>query len=454
MKKSLLNVCCISLLLMMGSCGLYKKYESKVTIPTDNYACIKADTTDNLARYSWREMFTDPCLQALIDTALQNNADARTARLNIEQAEISWKTSRLAYLPTLAFSPSATVGHYGSSGMGWGFNLGMTASWQLDIFGAGTTNRMRKAKAAKEYAKDYDQAVRCQLISSVAQLYYQLLGLQRQYEIQTEMVGLYEKTYETVETMYEAGQYTSAAVSQTRAQLESLKAGLIDLEQAMDDVYHSIGQLLDEPLHYVPHKTLADISFPRQLGVGVPADLLQNRPDVRVAERQIEMAYYDVNISKGAMYPSITISAAGGWEQTVMSGLADPKMWFVQGIGSLVQPIFQGGKLRADLKIKKIDQQIAVLNFRRTVIDAGHEVSEAVHAYHASVQKAPHLEAQVTSLHEAVDATQELMINGQATYLEVLTALQDLLKGELAEAENKAAGAQAMVKLYTALGGK
>lgn len=445
--------------LLLGSltlvgCGLYKPYQSQTTVPDNVYGEMKVEGESCMAATGWRQMFTDPQLQTLIEQALAQNTDIKTARMRIEQAEISYRTSKVAYLPTVAFSPTANVAKQGSNDMTWSYSLGMAATWQLDIFGASVTNSKRKAKAASQYAKDLEQATQCQLVSSVAQLYYQLLSLDRQLMIEKEMVGLYEKTYETVQTLFEAGTYTSPAVLQTKAGLESLKASIKDLEYGIENLEHTMCQLLDEPQHKITRGTLEGVNMPATVSVGVPADLLKYRPDVRAAERNIEMAYYDVLLKKGALYPSVTLSANGGWTDGSSSILnPDPALWFIQGVGSLMQPIFMGGKLRADLKVTKIDQQIALLNFRKTVIDAGHEVTTALSACRLAKDKAPHIQAQEQAIAEAVTATQELMNNGTTSYLEVITALQDLLNAQLAGVENKTNGALALVKLYAALGG-
>ena len=417
---------------MLSSCGLYKSYESQATVPTDVYGEVKTDSVGNMAVTSWRELFSDPQLQTLIEQVLEQNSDVQTARLRIQQAELSYKTSKLAYLPTIAFSPSIDVTKKGDYDKTWSTTLGMAASWQLDIFGASVTNTKRKAKASMKYAEDLEQATRCQLISSTAQVYYQLLSLDRQLSIAKEMVGLYEQTYETVQTLFDAGKYTSPAVHQTKAGLESLKAKIKDVENGIENLEHTLCKLLNEPLHKIARGTIDSVKLPVSVYVGLPSDLLKYRPDVRAAERNMEMAYYDVLLKKGAFYPNITLQANGGWVNGSSSLLnPDPAMWFIQGIGSLVQPIFMGGKLRADLKVTKMDQQIALINFRKTVIDAGHEVTTALSSCKLAKDKAPHLQEQVDALAEAVVATQELMNNGTTSYLEVITSLQDLLNAQL-----------------------
>lgn len=452
MKNTFMTVAFCSVL--FSSCGLYQKYESKSSVPDNIYGVSVVDSTSNIAETEWQQMFTDAKLQNLISNALTNNSEAKTALLRIQQAEVGYKTSRLAYLPTVAFSPSVQIEKLGSMSPNTSYGIPVHVDWDLDVFGARTTNNRRKAKASLDYAQDYDQAVKCRLVSSVATLYFDLLALDKQKEIQKEMIALYEQTYESVQTLYETGQYMSTAVNQTKAQLEQLKVDLINLDHAIVSTEHSICELLDEPYHHIERGVMAGIVMPSKVGTGVPADLLRLRPDVRVAERKIEMAYYDVLLDKGAMYPAISLTAKGGWEQLTIEGIGNPKVWFIQGIGSLVQPIFMGGRLRANLKVSKLEQQIAVEEFRKTVIKAGHEVTNALSKCQTAKDKEPHINAQIAALSDAVMANQELMNHGSSTYLEVLTSLQDLLQAKNAEVSNKMLGMQAIVELYAALGGK
>ncbi len=430
---------------LLSGCGVYEKYESTAKIPENIYGEEKVDNGQSLAQVGWREFFQDGYLKNLIDTALSSSTDLQTAMLNIDEAQIMYKTSRLAYLPTLAFSPTGGVSKNVNLNEPWQYSLGVSSQWQLDVFGAKITNSRRKAKSELEYAQDYRQAVTCRLISAVATLYYQLLSQDRQLVISQKMVSLYEKTLESVQALFEAGSYTSAAVHQTSAQLESLRANIITLERAINQTEHSICRLLDKPYFSIPRSVPNQLDFPSTLGVGVPSDIMKFRPDVRAAERQMETAFYNMQISKGNLYPNIAITANGGWMV--------PQTWFVQGIGSLTQPIFQGGRLRADLKISRLEQQKAVVNFRKTVIDAVHEIGNALGDCKASADKIPLFQKQVASLNETVMATQELMNNGTSTYIEVLIALQNLLQAQYDEVENYSSGAQAMVALYSALGG-
>jgi len=441
MKKSY-SALLLSTLLLSG-CGVYKDYHQTASVSEDVYGDAQVRTDSNLAMTSWRQMFADPQLQALIASALERNADVRTALLRIEQAEINYRTSKLAYLPTVAFSPTGNVSKVGSAKEVWDYSLGGSATWQLDIFGASITNNRRKSKANLAYTKDLEQAAKCRLVSSVAQLYFQLQGLDKQLLIQKQMLDLYQTTYESVQTLYEVGIYTSPAVHQTKAGVNALKANILDLQNAIEDLEHSLCMLLDEPKHTIARGSIDAMSMPKQVGIGVPADLLQYRPDVRAAERNMQIAYYDLQLAKGALYPNITLQANATWNEN----------WLIQGIGSLVQPIFQSGKLIGGVKAAKIEQQVALINFRKAVIDAGHEVTTALGHCQLAWDKESLLKEEVESYSQAVDATQELMNNGSTSYLEVITALQDLLKAQLAEVENKSYGAQSLIQLYASLGG-
>ena len=436
---------------LLCSCGLYHKYESTSQVPDNVYGEQRVDMNSNIADTEWQQMFTDAQLQACIRKALASNTEAKTALMRIRQAEINYKASRLAYLPTLAFAPTTQGVYAHGSGSEGSYDIVAQASWQLDIFGAQTTNSKRKTKASLKYAQDYEQAVQCRLISTVATLYYELLALDAQTGIQREMIKLYEQTYDYVQTLFESGVYMSPAVNQTKAQLDMLRVKLIELENAIEVTEHALCEVLDEPYHSIDRSTLTAVVMPEKTGTGIPADLLRLRPDVRVAERNIEMAYYDVQLSRGALYPSLTLTASTGW-----TGLynADPMTWFVQGVGSLTQPLFMGGRLRADLKVSKIEQQIAVEEFRKTVIKAGHEVTIALGKCRMAADKEPHLRSQVAALNDAVMASRELMSHGTTTHLEVLSAMQELLQTQTALVDNKAAGMKALVALYAALGGR
>lgn len=433
--------------MLLSSCSVYKSYQSTETVRPDLYSEVAQQSQgENLAVLGWQNLFTDPDLQALIAKALQNNTDLQTAMLTLQEAEVAHKTSKLAYLPTILFSPNAVVSKLGSADAIKTYDLGVDVSWTLDILGGGITNARRQAKAGAAYAADLKQAVECRLIATLIEDYYALLALDRKAEIHRQTIQLWSENLDMLKALYEYGYYKSPAVHQATASLAGIKAQMLDIEDQRHAIEIEICRILGEPAYEIKRGSLSNFKLPEQIGIGVPADLLSNRPDVRAAERNMEMEFYNVLQKKGAFFPGITIDGRGAW--------MEPKSWFISGIGSLVQPIFMQGKLRADLKIAKIGQQKALIAFRQKVIDAGAEVHEALHDCNLRKEKAPLVDEQVTELNEAYKATRELMTNGTSTYLEVITAQDNLLTAQLAQVENSYQSAIALIRLYTALGGK
>lgn len=445
MKKHYLNIICGALL--FSSCSLYKSYESTETIRTDLYGDAAQESSGpNLVDAGWQNLFKDPQLQTLISKALQNNSDMKTAMLTLQEAETAHKVSRLAYLPTIMFSPTGSLTKLGSADLVKDYNLGIDVSWTLDVVGGGITNARRQAKAGKAYADDLKQAVECRLVAMLVEDYYALMALDRKAEIHRQTIELWSKNLDMIKTLYEYGYYQSPAVHQAAASLAGIKAQMLDIEDQQHVLEVEICKILGEAPTDIQRGKLASFALPEQIGIGVPADLLRNRPDVRAAERKMEMEFYNVQIKKGAFYPSIRIDGRGAW--------TNPQSWLINGVGSLVQPIFMQGKLRADLNIAKIGQQKALIAFRQMVIDAGAEVHNALHDCHLHKEKAQYIDEQVNELNEAYKATHELMTKGTSSYLEVITAQDNLLNAQLAQVENSYQSAIALIYLYSALGGR
>ena len=191
----------------------------------------------------------------------------------------------------------------------------------------------------------------------------------------------------------------------------------------------------------------------RYLRIGVPAQMLEQRPDIRMANAAMEEAFYNTQAARAAFFPSITLTAQGGWTNSAGGMVIDPAKVFLNLVGSLTQPIFAQGKIKANYKINQLTEENLQKKYVQTVIDAGNQVNEAMADCEAAREKHAFYHRQVEVLHEAYTGTHELMDNGKASYLEVLTAQENLLSAQLSEASNMYKGAQAIIALYIALGG-
>lgn len=439
--------------LLMVGCGIYKPY-SRPEMKSDNLYGAEYNTEDttSIADLRWDEIFTDPKLQALIEQGLESNNDMKAAHLRVKEAEAVLKSARLAYLPSFNFAPNGGVSSFDGSKGAWTYTVPLAASWQIDIFG-GITNAKRKAKATYEASKEYRQAVRTQLISAIANYYYTLLMLDSQYAVSKQAAESLTKSAETMRAMKRAGMTTEAGVAQMEAAAYSVNASLYDLCLAIREVENSFCSLLGRVPQAIERGTLDGQTLPEELLTGVPLRLLENRPDVKSAEYALMQAYYATASARSALYPSLTLEGIVGWTNSAGSVVVNPGKILLSAAGSLVAPIFNAGAARAQLKIAKAQQQEALLSFQQSLLNAGAEINNALAQVQSSREKQLWRAKQIESLKSAYNSTQLLMKHGSTTYLEVLTAEQNLLEGELSRISDRFDEIQGTINLYVALGG-
>ena len=417
-------------LLSLNSCGIYTTYKAENSVPDDLYKETPASAdSSNLANLHWRELFTDAHLQSLIGAGLANNMDLQTARLRVEQAEATLLTSKLAYLPGLSLNPQGTISSFDGSKAAKSYQLAGAANWEIDVFGK-LTNAKRGAEAAVEQSKAYQQAVRTQLIATVANSYYSLLLLDKQLSISERTAQLWKENVKTMQALKSAGMTTEAAVSQAEANSLSVEASVLTLRKQINALENSLSTLLGEVPQNIDRGSIDDQSFPQTLAVGVPLELLHNRPDVRQAEYVLAQRFYAVNQARAAFYPSITLSGTAGWTNAGGGMISNPGALLLQAIGSVTQPLFNKGTNIARLKISKAQQEEAVLAFHQSLLNAGSDVNNALTQWQTARQRIVLDEQQVSSLERTVHSTQLLMTHGTTTYLEVLTAQQGLRSEE------------------------
>ena len=421
---------------LFTGCGIYTTFKSpQYAISDKAYGDIAAADSTSLGEIGWREFFSDDKLVALIDTALVNNTDLQSALLKVEEAQASLQASKLAYLPSAEFSPAASFN--GS----WDVQLPVSASWEVDLFGS-LRNAKRGKLAALLQSGEYARAVRSQLIATVASTYYSLLALDAQRTVYEQTEQSWRQNVEVTRRLMEAGRYNAASLSQTEASYCSIRNNLIDINQQIRQTENQLCSLLGQTPGTIDRGKLSEWQSPAKISAGIPVAVLSNRPDVKQAEYALAEAFYATNKARSAFYPALTIS-----------GSFDIRTTLYEAIGSLLQPLFKRGELRANLKIAKAQQQQAEESFRQTVVDAGIEVNDALVSIECARAKRQNYTEQVGHLQDAVKSTQLLMKNGSTTYLEVLTAQQTLLEAQVGEISNRLSEISGVISLYQALGG-
>lgn len=438
----------------LNSCGIYTKYKPSTQVPEDLYGeeVALSDSADNLGNLGWREVFTDPYLRELIEQGLQNNTDLQSAQWRVEEAEATLMSAKLAFLPSFALAPQGTVSSFDGGKATQAYSVPVTASWELDIFGR-MRNAKHQARALLEQSHDYRQAVQTQLVSGIANVYYTLLMLDEQLAISERTQQSWKETVDATRALMDAGLANEAAVSQMEATYYSISTSILDLKEQINQTENSLSLLLAESPRSVGRGKLEGQALPDHLAVGIPMQMLSNRPDVRRAEHSLESAFYATNQARSAFYPSVVLSGSAGWTNSAGSMIVNPGKFLATAIGSLTQPLFNRGANIAQLKIAKAQQEEAELSFRQALLNAGSEVNDALVKYQTARDKAGLFEKQIASLEKAYESTSLTMQYGNTTYLEVLTAQQSLLNALLTQVANRFTEIQGVINLYQALGG-
>ena len=443
--------------LTMTSCGLYNKYE-RPEVNTQGLVRDPLSLTDTLAvtdttsfgNLPWRSVFTDPQLQTLIQQGLDKNVDLLNAALNVKMIEAQLACAKLAFLPSVAFTPQGTLSSFDGSKTTKSYQLPISASWNVDLFG-NILSLKRGAQMQLLQAKDYQLAVKTNIITGVANLYYTLLMLDRQLEILTEMEGLTKETWDMMALQMKFGRARSTSVQSAEASYYSVQSQITDMKRQIREVENSLSLLLCQPGQAISRGKLYDQSLPSEFSTGVALQMLNNRPDVHAAEMSLAACYHNVQTARSRFYPSINITGSGIF--TNNNGAVNPGKWLLSAIGSLTQPIFANGQLVAGLKVAKAQQEQAFNNWQNAIYKAGNEVSNALVSYN-SYDERSRLEQKQTELYrQNVEDTRQLYKSSGTSYLEVISAQANLLNAEITKVSDDFYKMQAVVSLYSALGG-
>ena len=451
-----------AVMLLMSSCGVYNKYERPDVNTTglirdafnDRDTLVVQDTA-SFGNLPWREVFTDPQLQALIERGLKQNANLQNAALNVEMYEAMLKAAKLAFLPSVAVGGNSPVGsitttYTDPSVTTKSYSLPLTASWTVDLFG-NVLSQKRSTQMKLLGMKDYQMAVRAQLISGIANSYYTLLMLDQQLDIVTQMAQMSKETWDMMQQQFNLGRVRSTSVQSAQAAYLSTQTQANDFRRQIRSTENALALLLGEAGHQIPRSTLDAQSLPTSFKTGVGVALLQNRPDVHNAEMQLAACFHDIQMARSQFYPSITIGATASFGNA--NGAMNPGKWMTTLFGSLTAPIFMRGALTANLKVSELKYEQAFNSWQDAVLKAGNEVSNALVNYNAYDDNSK-IEAQrIEVLSKNVDDTKQLYQNSGGSYLEVLTAQTQLLSARLSKVTDDFNKMQAVVSLYTALGG-
>jgi len=467
--KSLLNIIkgitfSVAILAAVSSCMARKEYERPQNVVDEKLFRTDMLPSDsiNVANVSWKEIFTDPILQGHISKALENNLDIRIALQSITSAEAYLKQSKAAYQPTVTVGPGYTFQTQSlntQTGRLFGDRryinqLDITASigFEADIWGK--LKAQEKAQMATYLGTvATHKAVKSDLVASIASSYYQLLTFDDQKRIITETIAVREKNLETTKALKASGTVTEVAVQQSEALVFNAKSLLIDIDTQIQLLENTMSLLMGEPSHAIERSTLKSQHVPIDLKLGYPAQLLANRPDVMRAEYSLMNAFELTNAAKAQFYPTLKITGNGGLQSMDIDHLFSVNSLFASVVGGLAQPILNRRTIKTNYEVSLANQETAYLNFRKTVLTAGKEVSDAIRVFSVQDSFIDLKQKELESYKKSVDYSQELVNYGMANYLEVLNASVNSLNAELNISNAQYSKMKAAVELYQALGG-
>lgn len=417
-------------------------------------------TTDSatLAHKPWRELFNENYLQKLLQEGLNNNPDLQIAVQRVREAEAYFFQSKAALLPGLSakgtgtYTRNSEFGNQDSRREVSLFQLGVEANWEVDLWGK--LRSSKRAAYANLLASDAGKkGIETRLISNIASVYFRLEALDAQLLITQQTVKNNIDLVETLKVLKESGRVTGAAVVQSEAARYAAEVTIPDLKQQIREMENTLCLLLGRVPGNIERGKIEEQTIPSVLQIGVPAQLLDNRPDVMQAEYEVINAYETTNSARANFYPALTLTASSGFVAADLDQLLDPKSFAANIIGGLTQPLFNKRINTTRLKVAKAQQEEALIIFRNTLIIAGQEVNNALGSYESSVQKIALRQLQLDALIKSVDYTKELLTYGSATYTEVLNAQTNLLSAQLSSVNDRLQQLNALVSLYRALGG-
>jgi outer membrane protein, multidrug efflux system len=467
MRSLLIKTAAFALLLGVGACKVSKDVATPSTqLPGQFRNAADTDTT-SIGSLPWKSFFADPALQRLIDSAIVHNYDMQVAYQNIRSAQLTLGQAKLGYWPDVTLNVTADLTRPGSASLNGitandflhskylnDYNANLGLSWEADIWGK-IKNQQSKALAQYLQTAEAKKLLQTNIVSGVAEGYYNLLMLDAQLSIAKSNLALNDSTLRIIRLQFTAGDVTALGVQQSEAQeltaaelVPQIQQSILLQEDALSVLTGSLPTAIERST------SLDDVPAQNTLSAGVPAQLLSRRPDVRSSELALTVANADVGIDKAALYPSLVISPEGGWDNYLLRNWFNiPGSLFAAVVGGVTQPLFERKKLKTQYRISEVDREKTVIQFKQSVVNAVGEVSDALGKISKLKEQRVVVASRVDTLQHAIINANSLFANGMATYLEVITAQSNVLQSQLELASIKKGQLSAEVELYRSLGG-
>lgn len=462
MKRALIIALCLS------GCVVGPDYQApKIDAPKQWSTPSNAATSKQLA--TWWTQFNDPILNELINHAVQSNLDLKQATERIRAAREQRIMAVASALPSLGtknnvnrrLNSSATTSSTQQAG-GFGFGsqtidilqMGFDAQWEIDFFG-GAQRAIESTDATIDSEIEQRRDVLVSLLGEIARLYIELRGNQQLIEITNANIKDQQDTLHLLQVRYQAGLADQSEIAQAEAELASIQAQIPNYQALIQQAIHGLSLLLakqpnDLSAKLTPVKNIPSVK--QKVLPDLPSDLLKRRPDIRYAERQLAVANAQIGIATTELYPKFNLSAFLGLQNTKITDMTMLGRSWSAGT-TLTMPIFNWGKINANIRSKEAGYQQQLLNYQKTVLTAFKEVEDALVAYHQEQQKQKSLEQAISANQQAVKLATERYEKGLNNFLSVLVSQQMLHQAQTNLVNSQAKQSANTVMLYKVLGG-
>lgn len=426
----------------------------------ENYKTLESETSGDVEKehLDYTRFYNDPLLIDLIELALDNNLETQILQQRIIQAEASYKLSKKAWLPLIngEFGTNNRLSPLDKNLKDWNntsqWNLGLNAQWEIDIWGK--LKYLRDAEEAKYLQIQItEKQIKNNLIAQIAEAYYQLIALKEALEITNKTIENWEQTVETMKALKIAGRVTEAAVTQSEAQLSSIKTSINDLKTNILKSEQHINYLLGRPQQSIETRAIDKDQKLPILEIGIPSDLLIQRPDLRIAYENVRATFFEKEAAKKYFLPSLTLTGSLGFNASQFSDIINPISLLGNIAGGLLQPIFHKGTNQARLQIAKAEEKASLYELESVYIQACMEVENLLYAFNQEQEKIKDRKEEIEKLRLSVEYTEELLESGFAIYTEVITAKQQLLQAELSGINDFIERQKLLIQLFNASGG-
>lgn len=475
MLKRIIYIClgAATISLAVSGCKTPELINKEVNDTVPESYVSSQDTMNTSAEVEWQEYFTDPNLKALIDTALSNNQELNITLQEIQIAQNEMRVRKGEILPSVGLGAGAgvdKVGRYTSQGANdattdikpgmempdplQDYMLGAYANWEVDIW-----HKLRNAKksAMTRYLASVEvkNFMVTNLISEIANSYYELLALDNQLAIVMQNIEIQNNALEIVKYQKDAARVTELAVRRFQAQVLNTKSLQYGIQQNIVELENRINFLVGRFPQKVERNSnsFGDL-IPETIHAGIPSQLLANRPDIRQAELELAASKIDINVAKADFYPTLEIKAGLGFNAFNPSYIfTSPQSLIYSFTGELIAPLINRNAIKARYKMANAKQIQAIYNYEQTILNAYVEVANQLSNINNLEQTYDLKSQEVNALNQSIDISTELFNSARADYMEVLLTQRDALESKFELIETKMKQMNATVNIYQALGG-